>query len=436
MPGRIRRRFSVSSVLAFPLALLLVGAAAAIGQLLRSVVADIEVLFVFAVAGAAILWGRPAALLAAGAAALLYTFLFVAPHYTLSVDDPRYFATFALMAVAAAAVGTLGDRLRAQERRARAAEERANILYALTERLTALATRESVTAAVAEHVGRTFGAPAHVSEAEADGVCSLRVDRPLEPDERALLAEIERRTNLKLERLELESEAAAAKVRANTETLRSSLLSAVSHDLRTPLATITGAATTLRDESSLDASARRSLIDAVCSEADRLERLVANLLEMTRLEAKVLGPKRTPVPFDELVGSALARLDAALGDRPVTVEDHGTPALHVDPVLFSLVLVNLVENAIKHTPARDAIEIHGYPGSGSVTLDISDRGPGIRPGDEARVFEKFYRDPTSSSIGTGLGLAVARGIVETHGGTLVALQRDGGGTTMRIELPT
>lgn len=229
-------------------------------------------------------------------------------------------------------------------------------------------------------------------------------------------------------------------LRVTTEERRSSLLSALSHDLRTPLAAITGAATTLRDESAaIDSGQQRELLETICEEADRLERLVRNLLDMTRLESGALVVKRQWMPLEEIVGSALTRLESQLQGRPVRTDlPADLPMISVDAVLLEQVFVNLLENAAKYTPPGSEIEIVARPGDGAVAVEVADRGPGIASGEEARLFEKFFRGRQTSqsgSTGAGLGLAICRGVIGAHGGTIVAANRTGGGAAFRMTLP-
>jgi two-component system sensor histidine kinase KdpD len=218
--------------------------------------------------------------------------------------------------------------------------------------------------------------------------------------------------------------------------MRSSLLSAVSHDLRTPLAAITGAATTLRDADGVLLEQRSDLLQTICEEAERLERLLGNLLDMTRVEARALGVKREWVPLEELVGSALTRLEGKLGSRVVETDlPTDLPLLGVDPVLLEQVFVNLLENACKYTPPQTPIEVKARVANATLTIEIADRGPGIPAGDEERVFDKFYRGPHVGIGGVGLGLPICRGIVDAHGGSIRADNRVGGGAVFRIDLP-
>lgn len=243
-----------------------------------------------------------------------------------------------------------------------------------------------------------------------------------------------------LARAELGEEARRAAVRAEREELLSSLLSSVSHDLRTPLAAITGAASTLLDEEAidaLDAGVRRDLLVTIQEESDRMNRLVANLLEMTRLESGSVVVRKEWTPLEEVVGSALDRLEVAMHGRPVEVRlPADLPLVPLDAVLMGQVFVNLLENAAKHTPPRTPVEVSARAVGDRLVVDVADRGPGIPAGAEERVFEKFYSgDGGRSSGGAGLGGAIVRGIVVAHGGAVSARNRPGGGALFRLELP-
>ena len=229
----------------------------------------------------------------------------------------------------------------------------------------------------------------------------------------------------------LRGEAAIARqadLRARTEELRSSLLSSVSHDLRTPLAVITGAATSAADPA-VAAPARAELLESIVGEARRLERMLANLLQLTRVETGIV-PTREWVPLDELIGAALTRLEPLLGERAVAVAV-GDVEVHVDPVLFELALVNLIENAIKH--GAPPIEIGATGADGKVTITVRDHGAGVAPGDRERVFDKFFR--ASAAPGAVLGLAVVRAIAVAHGGAARVAAPVDGGAAFVIELP-
>jgi two-component system sensor histidine kinase KdpD len=226
-------------------------------------------------------------------------------------------------------------------------------------------------------------------------------------------------------------------VRARTEELRSSLLSSVSHDLRTPLAAITGAASALRDEAAAtEPHEHRELLDTIAEEAGRLERLLANLLDMTRLESGGLEPKREWVPLEEIVGAALTRLESQLTGRTIVTElPEDLPLAFGDPLLLEQLVINLLDNAARHTPPGTPIEIRAAAVEGALELEVADRGPGLAPGDETRVFEKFQRGSRAGAGGVGLGLAICRGIATAHGGSIQAENRPGGGALFRLILP-
>jgi two-component system sensor histidine kinase KdpD len=235
------------------------------------------------------------------------------------------------------------------------------------------------------------------------------------------------------------AEARVAWERAESEFLRNTLLSGVSHDLRTPLAAITGAASTLIEAGDAAPPATRAeMLDTIYTEAERMDRLVNNLLDMTRLESGGLVLRREWQPLHEAVGSALRHVDRRLAGRAVTVNlPADLPLVRIDDVAIEQVLVNLIDNALEYTPAGTAIEISALAREGAVVIEVADRGPGVPAGTEARVFEKFFRAhaPASGRRGTGLGLAICRGIVEGHGGTIGVENRAGGGAAFRFTLP-
>lgn len=217
-------------------------------------------------------------------------------------------------------------------------------------------------------------------------------------------------------------------VRAKTEQLRNALLSSVSHDLRTPLAAITGMATTLRERTTDSVE-----LDTIIGEARRLSALLTNLLAITKVEGGA-APRREWIPLEEILGPVLVRLDKELADHPVTTALPETLLAHVDPILFEQLLLNLLDNAAKHTPAGTAIELSAKREAAAAIVKIADRGPGLSADERAKVFDKFYRGPTSTP-GAGLGLAVSRGIALAHGGTVEVSARDGGGTTFTVRIP-
>jgi two-component system sensor histidine kinase KdpD len=237
-----------------------------------------------------------------------------------------------------------------------------------------------------------------------------------------------------IERATLAEAAQKARLQIETEQLRNSLLSSVSHDLRTPLAVITGSAATLAD-TELDEPTRAELLATIQEEGHRLNRLVRNLLDMTRLQAGALVVKKEWQAVEEVIGSALTRLEDRLGARPVDTQvPHDLPMAPFDSILLEQVLVNLLENAIKYTPEGSPLEIAARSVPDAIEIAVSDRGPGVAPEDVERVFEKFYRAGEGRG-GVGLGLTICRGIVTAHGGRLWVENRPGGGASFRFTIP-
>lgn len=479
-------------------AVLLVGVTLGVASLLRSVMdlPDLEMLFLLAVMVAAAWFGRGPSLLAAALGIAGYDFFFIPPIHTFSVDDRRYFLTFAMMFGVGFVMSELTGRLRRQEREATSREERTTVLYALTRELAVTDEPSRIASIAARHAADLFRARAVVFAASPEGelralgaspeqasldakelsvarwsyehgelaglgtdtlpgshalcaplsagparlgVLALELTEKvaLRTDQRAFLDVFCRQIAIALERARLSDEAKQSALRAKTEEMRSSLLSAVSHDLRTPLASITGAATSLRDDVDLPAETRGELVEAIVDQAERLERLVANLLDMTRIESGGVVLRKDWVPLEEMIGSSLTRLEAKLGAREITVDiAPDVPLVLVDPVLFEQIFVNLLENADKYTPSQTAIEIRARREDDQVSIEVSDHGPGLPVGAELKVFDKFFRGPHAGVSGAGLGLPICKGIAEAHGGSIVARNRPGGGATFHVTIPS
>jgi two-component system, OmpR family, sensor histidine kinase KdpD len=236
----------------------------------------------------------------------------------------------------------------------------------------------------------------------------------------------------------LADEAKRAQMSADAEKTRNALLSSVSHDLRTPLAAISGAASSLRDDRQrLSEDAKRDLLDTVNDEASRLSRLVSNLLEITKLESGASHVKKELCPLEEVVGSALSRLEKALSERPVkTALPAELPLIPMDVLLMEQVFVNLLENIVKYTPPSSVIEVTATVDGENVRIDVADNGPGITEGDEQKIFDKFFRSEGRKGMtGAGLGLAICRAIIGAHGGEISAHNRVDGGAVFRMSLP-
>jgi two-component system sensor histidine kinase KdpD len=258
--------------------------------------------------------------------------------------------------------------------------------------------------------------------------------RPLTPDQRDLLAALAGQIAVPLERARLSAERDAARLAAESEQLRSTLLSSVSHDLRTPLAAITGAASGLLETPPPAPALARELASTVLDEAERLNRLVGNLLDMTRLESGTLQPKRDWHSLEEVVGSALARVRRHAGGRAMEASVAADlPLVALDAVLVEQALVNILENALRHGGPGGTVSVAARREGPDAILEVSDEGPGFPPEDAERLFEKFYR--ARGGLGAGLGLAIARAIVTAHGGTIRAEPGRPKGATFRVTLP-
>jgi len=440
-------------------------------------------------------YGRGPSLLASVVSVAAFDFFFVQPHLTFAVSDTQYLVTFAVMLVVALVISTLTVRVRQQADVAQQRERRTSALYTLSRTFASTrGVRNLVQAAVpfisdvADSQVTVFlpdadnklascctGEQAFVPDQAEFGVAQWVYDhgrlaglgtdtlpgagalylplngtrgtvgvlgvrpparRVFPPEHVHLLETFANQTALAIERAYLADEAEQGRIEIETERLRSSLLSSVSHDLRTPLATITGATSSLlHADGQLDDATRRDLIVSIGDEADRLNRLVRNLLDMTRLEAGAVDVQREWQPLEEVVGAALTRLDNQLADRVITTQlPPSLPLVPIDGVLIEQVLVNVLENALKYTPPTSSITVGAFADGSGVTVEVADRGPGVPSGDEARVFDKFYR-AQDGGRGVGLGLAICRAIVEAHGGRIWVENRPDGGAVFRFTLP-
>jgi two-component system sensor histidine kinase KdpD len=275
------------------------------------------------------------------------------------------------------------------------------------------------------------------------GVLGLRPDGPeaadaLElPDRRRLLEAVAQQTALALDVDRLEEKAKTTLVAAEREKLRAALLSTVTHDFKTPLAAIAGSAESLMAlGQAATPEVRRSLEDNIANEASRLERLVDNLLRIAALESGSVVPDIRLVPLEDVVGAVLARLETALAGREVRLDiPADLPPIPMDEVLMEQALVNLLENAAKHTPPGTPIDIAAAVRGGRAVIEVRDAGPGLPPGDPDKLFERFQRGDRAGPSGYGLGLAICRAVAKAHGGSIVAEAGKPQGATFAITLP-
>jgi two-component system sensor histidine kinase KdpD len=463
----------------------------------RSQLADVVMVYLLGIVLASMRFGYGPSLVTAVTSVLSYDFFFVPPYLTLSVSDLRHITTFAVMFVVAVTISHLMKRIRDQADSARDRERRTASLYAVSRELAGAQSRDLMLRAAARHLREIFAAHIAILLPDARGeLVSVLADAdtfepnekdlavvqwvwthqkpagagtdtlpgtraryvPLrgsrgragilalvssdehalrDPDERQLLETFCGLIGSAIERFQLAEEARRAQLRIETEQLRNALLSSISHDLRTPLAVVTGATSALLErKDSMDDATQRELLETAHEESLRLSRLVRNLLDMTRLEAGALRVQKEPQPIEEVIGAALNRLDDRLRGRTVStnVPDE-LPLVPIDSALIEQVLINLIENAIKYTPSTSPIDVSAHVSEGEVVVEVADRGAGVAPEDRERVFEKFYRVREREGGGTGLGLTICRGIVEAHGGRIWVDSRDGGGAAFRFTLP-
>ena len=440
---------------------------------------------------------RGAAVLASVLGVAAFNFFFVPPHLTFIVSERQYLFTFAVMLVTTLVISALTHRVRSQAEVAGQRERRTAAVFALSRDLAAARTTAEVVTATLRNVtgllgGRslillpdgnrrlvvqgdrsdraslegedyaaaqrafTFGngvagattvtttggvfIPLNGSRGPVGvlGILGRSEAQELTDDQRQLAEALASQSAVAVERAALTEEARQAWERVEAEFLRNTLLSGVSHDLRTPLAAIAGAASTLIETGdSLSSDARSEMLDDIYAGAERMERLITNLLDMTRLESGGLIVKREWQSVQEVVGAALHRLDRRLCGRRVTVMvPDDLPLVHIDDVLIEQVLTNLLDNAVEYTPPGSAIEIIARRTGEVLEVQVADNGPGLPPGTEERVFQKFFRAGSATNRrGIGLGLAICRGIVEAHGGTISVERRPSGGARFRFVLP-
>ncbi len=270
------------------------------------------------------------------------------------------------------------------------------------------------------------------------GLSPREASRFEEQAEQHLLETFASQISLALQRAQLANEAQSARVQVEAERLRNALLSSVSHDLRTPLATIAGASSMLAEQpEALTPELRRELAESIYEESDRLNRLVSNLLDITRLESGTVKLKREWQPIEEVIGVVLHRLEKKRASHPIQLHvPPDLPLVPIDGLLIQQVLFNLFDNAMKYSPPGREIDLSASADNGSVLVEVADRGAGLSQEERSNVFDKFYRaNSHHQKGGVGLGLTVCRGIIESHGGRIWAEHRSGGGTVFRFTLP-
>jgi two-component system sensor histidine kinase KdpD len=462
-------------------------------------VENVDLVFLTAVVGVAVRFGLWPSIVASVVASLCYDFFFLPPVYTFTITDPTNIAAFFFFMLIAVLVSNVAARVRTQAVSAFGRVRMTEALYAFSRKLAGTAALDDVLWATAYQTALMLkvrvvlllpeqgvitvkaGYPPEDELDKADlaaanwawsndrpagrgsdtlpgakrlflpmrtgrgpiGVIGIDDDRTgplLTPDQRRLLDALVDQGALAIERVQLVEDMDRAQRNVESDRLRAALLTSISHDLKTPLASVLGAASTLRDLSpKLSDAERMDLLTTVIDESERLNRFIANLLDMTKLESGAVVPNASRQDLGEIVGSALRRASKIVARHRVVLDlELNLPMLELDAVLFEQVLFNLLDNAAKYAPDNTTITIRALRDKESVSLQISDEGAGIPPADLEQVFDKFYRANKGDHVraGTGLGLAISRGFVEAMHGTISATNRtDRSGAVLTIRLP-
>ena len=478
--------------------LALAAGALAVGLMLQQFlgITNVALTFLTAVLASAIAYGLWPALFTSLISVLMFNFFFLPPLYTFRIADPENANALFFFGVVAIIASNLTARVRSQALVARDRAKATEDLYLFSRKLAGVFTLDDLLWAAAfqfaqmlklrvvillpegESVAVRAGYPPEDMLEEADvaaakwvwdhgtaagrgadtlpgakwlflpmrtgrgivGVVGLDSEKPgalLSPDRRRLFDALADQAALAIERINLAQDIDRNRLNAETERLRSALLTSISHDLRTPLSSILGSASSLKSYgAALDDASKQELLDGILEEAERLNRFIANLLDMTRLESGALAPRLEPIDLADVIGSALRRASKVLAGHKVELTVAPLPLLALDPVLLEQALFNLLDNAAKYSPPGSTVRVKAERVDRHVRLTVADEGGGIPPDDVERIFDKFYRVQASDNrrAGTGLGLAISRGFVEAMGGTLAAANGDKG-ALFTITLP-
>ena len=428
--------------------------------------------YLLAVLAASLLGGLMEGLIASAISFLGLNFFFTPPFHTFAVEKPEDLVALFVFLIVSTVVANLFTQLLRQRERAQRRERESGLLYHMASRLLGRSRMDGVIETFASELSEMLGlASCEVHLTDDGGAIVRRVSVGSELESGKEMTEIPMRTDresfgvvrlakgdgrvidaqdaslakavvvqlaLAMESLKLQQKAATSQADAETNRIRAALFSSVTHDLRTPLASIKAAASSLLEEGvHFEEPQRVDLLRTIEEESDRLNRLIGNLLDLSRLRAGALVPEKIPTPIEEVVHSVVARLRGFLGERVIEVKGReGIPPVPMDVIQIDQVLTNLLENAGRYSPPGTPIQIGLTKWQNNVELKVADRGPGIPSDQRERVFEEFFRgNGAGPRDGAGLGLSIARAIVLAHGGTIWVHDTPGGGATVGFRLP-
>src|SRR5580765_2326765 len=477
----------------------LLSSAVAFGLYPRFELANLVMVYLLGVTVAGLRFGRGPAVMTAILNVAAFDFFFVPPRFSFAVSDVQYLLTFSVMLTIALVIASLVASVRQQTRVAGARERRTALLYAMSRELAATRGISGMARVAVRHLAEVFQIKAVVLLPDAEGKLHYPRDRPLEnsfrsadlavaqwvadhsrqaglgtdtlpaatglylalgderqrlgvlavlpsnprrvllPEQRHLLETFASQIGLALERARLAEVAEAAGLAAERESLRNTLLASISHDLRTPLAVMAGAGSTLAEHGAkLDEATRFSLAHSIETKAREMSELVSNVLDLMRFESGQVVLRRDWETLDDLVGTALQRLEVRLAGHAVELRmAPELPPVYVDATLIVQLFANLLDNAAKYTPAGTRVSVSAVADGAFVRVVVEDDGPGLPPGEPARLFDKFQRgNGEGTVVGVGLGLAICQAIVRAHGGEIEAQRRAGRGARFEFTLPS
>lgn len=457
---------------------------------------DIAMIYLLGIVVTSTRTGRWPALAATVLSVAAFDFFFVPPYFTFAVNDIRFVVTFGIMFVVANVITRMTLQIREQSEASRIREKGTAALYALSRELARERKKDQIYDIAIKHISEVFQSQIVilVSDEQGElavsktGVGAFAVDQKelgvarwvfdnrrsaglgtdtlpgaealylpmvassgvvgvvgvhpenaeasFDPEDTHFLESFVNQTAMAMERIMLAKEVQEEHLKAEAQNVRNTFLSSVSHDLRSPLAVVAGAASTLLEkDASLDRQSRLELLHTIHEETDRLERIIRNVLNLTRLESGAIAVRKEWQPLEEIIGVVLNRFSDRLAGRTLELKiPPDLPLLPFDTLLMEQVLSNLMENALRHTPTGTPVEINVTQQKSDVMIEIADRGPGIPDNEEKAIFSKFTRG-TNTKMGAGIGLSICRVIVEAHGGHIWAENRPGGGAAFKFIIP-